>query len=449
VHNRLSGLSKSGPQDLSPSCTPKLYAIVDYPDPYVQPLIIKALSSQLQGLSLELISSSSQLPSPKSPLLQFTAYESLDFEHALEHPKSSLICAYVIRKALIRKHYLSNTISGWLVKHPNSSLRRHFKPAVHFELDYAEFLDEALADAWDLNESMQRNETLGGEYERKEWWILKPGMSDGGNGIRLFSSLKQLQDIFQGWEEDTQDEGDIDGIAEETEDLDQSKGHAPASGTMTSQLRHFIVQPYIDPPLLLPTKGNRKFHIRVYVLAVGALKVYVFKEMLALFAAKAYQSPCQLQDEKEIDLSSHLTNTCFQDSSVREESVARFWDLEDVSLDTGWKENIFEQICECTGEVFEAAAREQMVHFQTLPNALELYGADFLVDAGLEVSLLEFNAYPDFKQSGQRFQEQIVGRLFSEVVKTSIQPYFSEQAGGDGLGGGDMVLVKKIDLGRR
>jgi len=434
---------------MSPTSIQTLYAIVDYPDPYVQPLILKALSSQLQGLNLEVIPSSSQLPSPDSPLLQFTAYESLDFEHALEHPKSSLICAYVIRKALIRKHYLSNTISGWLVKHPNSALRRHFKPAVNFELDYAEFLEEALVDAWDLNESMQRNEALGDEHEKKEWWILKPGMSDGGNGIRLFSSLEQLQDVFEEWEKDDEDDFGIDGMAEETEDLDQSERHAPASGTMTSQLRHFIVQPYIDPPVLLPTKGNRKFHIRVYVLAVGALKVYVFKEMLALFAAKAYQSPCQLQDEKEIDLSSHLTNTCFQDASVREESVARFWDLDDASLDSGWKENIFEQICECTGEIFEAAAREQMVHFQTLPNAFEIYGADFLVDAGLEASLLEFNAYPDFKQSGQHFQEQVVGRLFCGVVKTSIQPYFSERAGGDGLGGGDMVLVRDIDLGRR
>jgi tubulin---tyrosine ligase len=440
---------------LATSSTPKLYAIVDYPDPYVQPLIINALSSQLQGLHLELISSIAQLPSPDSPLLQFAAYESVDFEHALHHPKSSLICAYVIRKALIRKHYLSNTVSGWLVKHPDSPLRRHFKPAVNFELDYAEFLDEALVDAWDLNESMQRNERLD-EHEKKEWWILKPGMSDGGNGIRLFSSLKQLQNIFEEWEKDDDDDDDdleIEGKTEngnERENSEESEGHAPAGGTMTSQLRHFIVQPYIDPPLLLPTKGNCKFHIRVYVLAVGALKVYVFKEILALFAAKPYQSPSQLRDEREIDLSSHLTNTCFQDAIVREESVARFWDLDDdATLDAGWKEKIFEQICECAGEIFEAAAREQMVHFQTLPNAFEVYGADFLVDAGLEVSLLEFNAYPDFKQSGQLLQDRVVGRLFSEVVKTSVRPYFSERAGRNCLGGGDMVLVRDVDLGRR
>lgn len=440
-----------GPQSLAPSSTPKLYAIVDYPDPYVQPLVINALKSQLQGLALEIISSIQQLPSLDSPLLQFTAYESLDFEHALEHPRSSLICAYVIRKALIRKHYLSNTVSTWLVKHPHSPLRRSFKPAVNFELDYAEFLDEALVDAWDLNESMRRNEALGMEDEKMEWWILKPGMSDGGNGIRLFSSMEQLQSIFDEWERDEEGSEIEEEEHDEVQSSGEDKGHfsAPHSGTMTSQLRHFIAQPYIDPPLLLPTRGNRKFHIRVYVLVVGALKVYVYKDILALFAAKAYQSPSQLPNGGPIDLSSHLTNTCFQDESVREESVARFWDLEDDTLNPDWREKIFEQICETTGEVFEAAAREQMVHFQTLPNAFEIFGGDFLVDAGSNLSLLEFNVYPDFKQTGRHLQDEVVGVLFCEAVKTAVGPFFSEGAGGDGQGGGEMLLVRNIELGRR
>ena len=42
---------------------------------------------------------------------------------------------------------------------------------------------------------------------------------------------------------------------------------------MTSQLRHFIAQPYIHPPLLLQSKGGRKFHIRAYVLAVGGTTI--------------------------------------------------------------------------------------------------------------------------------------------------------------------------------
>ena len=441
---------------MSPSNPPHFNAIVDYPDPYVQPLIISALESQFRDPIIRLIDSIQQLPCQDSPLLQFRAYESLDFGHALDHPKSSLICAYAIRKALIRKHYLSNTVSTWLVKHPNSPLRRHFKATVNFEIDYAEFLDEALVDAWDLNESMKRNEALGNESEKREWWILKPGMSDGGNGIRLFSSMQQLQSIFEEWEKDEEiSEGDSEVEEQDEDSIVQSSGKRTqhislAAGGMTSQLRHFVAQPYIDQPLLLPTRGNRKFHIRVYVLALGALKVYVYKEMLALFAAKAYQPLSQLQDGRDVDLASHLTNTCFQEGTIREESVARFWDLEDAFLDHDGKEQMFKQICGVTAEVVEAAAREQMVHFQTLPNAFEVFGVDFLADAGSNVWLLEFNAYPDFKQTGQRLQDAIVGGLFQEVMKTAVQPFFDAEAGErNGQGSGDMVFVREIDLGRR
>ena len=91
---------------------------------------------------------------------------------------------------------------------------------------------------------------------------------------------------------------------------------------MTSHLRHFIAQPYIHPPLLLPPElvaalGNRKFHIRTYVLAVGALKVYVYKDMLALFAAKPYIPSRAPDSVPNDDLSAHLTNTCLQSTGER------------------------------------------------------------------------------------------------------------------------------------
>ena len=427
---------------------------MDYPDPYVQPLILRALSSPIFGLSHRLITSVSQLPSPSSPLLQFTSYEALDFDYALQHPATSLVSAYIIRKALIRKHYLSTTISTWIVKHPESLLRNHFKPAVHFELDFAEFLDDALVDAWDLNESFARNESMQDNPQCKEWWILKPGMSDGGNGIRLFSTLEELREIFEEWDIDEEDTDNDLGEAEKVSLCEnvsempegQRDGSEPPDAGMTSQLRHYIAQPYIHPPLLLQSKGSRKFHIRAYVLAVGALKVYVFKEMLALFAAKPYSSPLRNTGDEGIDLAGHLTNTCFQAQSTRDSSVFRFWELEEVTLGSEWKRDVWEQICAVTGEVFEAAAREQVVHFQTLPNAFEIFGVDFLVDAGGNVWLLELNAYPDFKQTGDGLRDTVVGVLFQEVIKTAVKPFFVIPPS---VGGSErMRLVRDINMGR-
>lgn len=416
-----------------------LHAVVDYPDHYVQTLILKALQHGGQ-LPWKLIGSVDQLPSPDALVLQFTAYEALDFDHAMDYPETSLVCSYVIRKALIRKHYLSNTVSTWLVKHPESMLATHFKPCVHFELDFAEFLDEALVDAWDLNESLQKNEN-GEDSSDRDWWILKPGMSDGGNGIRLFSTMDELQAIFEEWE------GVEDSEAENDEELTQSVEGTVGAATMTSQLRHFIAQPYIDPPLLLPSYGNRKFHIRTYVVAVGALKVFVYREMLALFAAKPYQPPAATDRETGMDLTHHLTNTCFQDESTRKTSVHRFWALHEPHLASGWQERLFSQICEVTSEIFEAAAKEQMVHFQAIPNAFEIFGVDFLVDANQDAYLLELNSYPDFKQTGADLQDTVVGSLFEEVLQVVVRPFLAQTQGESCSS--KLQMVKTIDLGRR
>lgn len=466
-----------------------LNALVAYPDDYVQPLILEALES-LPGTSVNHIKSLKQLQSSSDLVLQFSGYEDLDFDHVLEHPKTSLACAYVIRKALIRKHYLSNTISTWLVKHPESPLTRHFKPCVHFELDYAEFLDDALVDAWDLNESMARNEQVSAG-EKKEWWILKPGMSDGGNGIRLFSSLEQLQSIFEEWEEASDSEPESESESEvATTASDTSPSHAQAdtdythrttsATAMTSQLRHFIAQPYIAQPLLLDSHDRRKFHIRTYIVAVGALKVYVYREMLALFAAVPYAEPSSASttDHPEpdtINLAQHLTNTCFQSEDTKSTSVHSFWELEMPTVPTTShgqsptqtpQEKIFSQICNVTSTVFEAAAREQMVHFQTLPNAFEIFGADFLVDDQYNVWLLELNAYPDFKQTGAELKDKIVGGLFRGVVDVAVGAFVrGPSQPNDRVDGSigsdykdrnedkdstrqDMVLVADLHLGR-
>lgn len=409
----------------------------------MQALVEQALTRRIGGVArIQRISDLSELPVPSTPVFQYREYERLDFEHIMSHPSTSLANAYVIRKALIRKHYLSNTVANWISKHPDSILRHHFKRAFDFELDYSEFLDEALLEAYELRESLEKNEER--PDSEKEWWILKPGMSDRGQGIRLFSTEDQLREIFEEWD----DESDVED--ESDSESKPSQNTTPAAhddGVVTSQLRHFMAQPYIDPPLLLPSSSHRKFHIRTYVLATGALKVYVFKEMLALFAAKPYCAPHEEEDEVK-DLARHLTNTCFQEGgSSNEGSVRRFWDLDHhvPGLSADWKEKIFGQICAVTGEVFEAAARGMMVHFQTLPNAFELFGVDFLVDADGNAWLLELNAFPDFAQTGEDLKEVVVGRLFEEAIDVAVKPFFG--LGGDS-GKGDMKLVADLDLGR-
>lgn len=465
-------LAESGLSTLTIAERPstQFYAMINYEDTYVQPLILAALASQLPPDSYTLINNISDLPSAASPLLQIQAYESLSFEQLLDNPTTSLANAYIIRKALIRKHYLSNTAHNWIAKHPGSILATNMKPSCDFELDYAEFLDDALVEAWELQKSFAENE--GKEAANREWWILKPGMSDRGQGIRLFSTEEELQSIFEEWEVDAPDSDDEDEDEERTTDDNVLSGTGKTvkdDYIVTSHLRHFIAQPYIHPPLLLPLEADsapRKFHIRTYVLAVGGLKVYVYKPMLALFAAEAYVAPWETstsshndseEDVMELNLKAHLTNTCLQDGT-RDGAVHAFWslpsDLHSVastissSLPRDWKDSVFKQICEATGSIFEAAARSSSIHFQALPNAFEVFGLDFLVDEKGTAWLLEVNAFPDFGQTGGDLKN-IIGGLWEGVVREVVRDFFGLNDVRKDDGSGDMVMVKDIDLGRR
>src|ERR1700761_513133 len=211
--------------------TRPIYAQIAYEDPYVQPLLLEALKSCLPPTSYELITS---LPTdPNVPLLQILQYESLAFDLALQKPDQVLINAYIIRKALIRKHFLAATIAHWIKKRPDSILARNVKPAYEFELDYAEFLDEALTEAYEMRDSLNRNAKL--SPDQREWWILKPSMSDRGQGIRIFSTDEELTAIFEEWEvvEDSDEEVDSN-----LDDKDDSSQKAHSSHVITSQLRH-------------------------------------------------------------------------------------------------------------------------------------------------------------------------------------------------------------------
>lgn len=450
---------RTRPPPTSTTTPPHFYALIHYDDPYVQPLLLSALSSHFPPSSYTLLppplpsdsddsppSLSTLLPSPASKILQIAPYETIDFAFASSRSSTCLVNSFVIRKALIRKHYLSATVDAWAAKRPGSALPSHVKRAEAFEVDYAEFLDDALVEAWDLQASMARNEERSDDGE-KEWWILKPGMSDRGQGIRLFCGMEGLQGIFDGWERESSDD-------EEDDEEDLEGG----DGIMVSHLRHFVAQPYIHPPLLLDG-DRRKFHVRVYVLAVGSLKVYVYRDMLALFAGKDYVAPGGTEEEEDLD--AHLTNTCLQGAVPgNRDAVRRFWDLDEEGLKPDMAQSVFAQICEVTGELFEAAARTMMVHFQPREGAFEVYGLDFLVDAGGTAWLLEVNAFPDFKQTGEGLAGVVSG-FWEGVVRTAVVPWVMGEeggaaAGGDGGGaaGGeegkeDMVLVREVDLGRR
>lgn len=378
------------------------------PTSYLYPITEKALKSVISDISIVKDPSACK----DGPVVHFGEYEELDFDRLMSDPRY-LACSYIYRKGLIRKHFLANTIAVYTAKTPNSILKQAVPESFNIEVDYAEFLDDALDEVYELRCELEENATRN-ETERKTY-IVKPSMSDRGQGIRLFQTIDGLQAIFDSFEEDETDEE-----LEETDARLSGTGAVRENNIVTSQLRHFIVQDYVQDVLLLPKYDNRKFHIRTYVVVSGAIKVYVYKEMLALFALSPYAAPKE-DDDASIALQGHLTNTCLQGESKDDLSVSLFWNLNGLSQES--KQNIYNELCETTGELFKAAVGGGSIFFQPLPNAFEIYGVDFLVTADEHVRLLEVNAYPDFKQTGDELKGVIDG-LFEEVAQNVVKPFF-------------------------
>ncbi|ODV81705.1 TTL-domain-containing protein [Suhomyces tanzawaensis NRRL Y-17324] len=332
----------------------------------------------------------------KIRVFHYGEYEDLDLDLIGEYPNQYFIPSYIYRKALIRKHFLANTIHHYTVKNPDSVLISAAPESYQLEVDYAEFLDDSLDEAYELRDEINSG---------TKTWILKPSMSDKGQGIRIFKTVEQLQAIFDSFEEEDSDAEDEDDEGDDN------------NGVIVSQLRHFIVQEYRSNPLLLPAYDNKKFHLRTYVVASGDLKVYVYKNILTLFAGSAYVEP--EDKDGEIDMAGHLTNTCLQEEDSP--LVVPWWDLKDDKLTEDQKQRVFEQVCSITGETFKAASSVDKINFQPMDNAIELFGIDYLVNDDLSVTLLEVNSYPDFKQTGDELKG-LIYRLFDEVVDQIVAP---------------------------
>ncbi|KAF5382966.1 hypothetical protein D9757_006393 [Collybiopsis confluens] len=380
-------------------------------------LTAKALSSL--ELSIQIVSASSEKP----PLLQWSSYD--EIEHDFSKLDSVLQSSYIIRKCLIRKHFLSKCLFSYMTKHPNSILKDAWPRTYEIEISFADELDELFADElWELGEQLQNT---------KKWWILKPGMADRGNGIRLFKDRESLEKILEIFEESDGDDED---------QSDSAVGDNTA--VVISQLRHFVIQEYIPDPLLLDPREvpiepdstipdvleGHKFHLRVYCVASGALTLFLCNRILALFSSVPYCPP--RSDDTTLDLAPHLTNTSLQTRRGEEgvrlldelvgchvlssstQSTKRKFTSGDVSA-------IISQISDILVETFKAALENPV-----LPNAFELFGVDFLVadhDDGPQVRLLEINAEPAIELTGPRLA-WILEDLFADIGKVCVQPFF-------------------------
>lgn len=193
-----------------------------------------------------------------------------DFENIVWEPVMAGKCgasSYLVRKGLSRKAQLSLQLRRYCSKNPNSILNKAVPFTVildtwnafeEMKLDFgrgtfASFDDHSITQAplrqrldWCLTDA--RTTVVEDEKFKNATWILKPSVTNKGMDIVV---AKEWEDILTALED-------------------------------ADHIREWVMQRYIERPLLL---GGHKFHLRVYVLCVGALRVFVYDRILMLIAA--------------------------------------------------------------------------------------------------------------------------------------------------------------------
>lgn len=299
-----------------------------------------------------------------------------NFVVPLKHP-NSLINVYPNDDALTRKNCLSRIIEYWVAKRPETILKTHVPITIPLDLDYAEYIEYSLAeaDSYELCQSMEANGDK--EPSARDWWILKPAMTDCGYGIRIFSTMTDLVGYLESVESDERDSPPIDG-----------------NQVPSSLLREFVAQKYLTS---IPLVNGEKFHVRAYVLAIGRLQVFVYQELLALIASEIYRQPWDNPTSR-----SSLTNSSLQPEDIQGDSTRSFWSsIPDDILPGDWKEDVFRQICQISAEIFRAASQAATGGLVLLPGCFELFALDFLIDSRGSVWLLEVNGGPAIPKEGE------------------------------------------------
>ena len=223
-------------------------------------------------------------------------------------------------------------------------------------------------------------------------WIAKPAGKSRGRGIACVTRLEDLRAHVK----------------------------AQATGAMDEQQSRWVVQKYIERPLVI---HRRKFDVRQWVLltSTAPLTVWVYDEPYLRFCAEDYA----LSDVG--NPFRHLSNNsvgkhsdAFSRDALGEGNMWRVETFKKYLLSMGRPESDWDTVI--APQIRSAVVDSLRCAEDTLAprkNTCELFGYDFVVDERMKVWLLEVNSSPSMEHSTP-VTEELCPRAFDDVFKVIV-----------------------------
>ena len=225
-------------------------------------------------------------------------------------------------------------------------------------------------------------------------WIVKPAGSGEGRGINLYSCMRDA--IIGEYPEVSLDE--INGLKIEDATMKKIKK------------RRLVICKYVQKPLLI---DERKFDMRLYVLAVGDGRVYLYKDGIVRIASEKYSESNDTLSNFYI----HITNNTVNNKKnhfVNEKTKRTFGffnnmnlaELEEYLESKSLHFHVFwDRLRSLVSESIKLTLfnpDKADPKFEQYKNrCFEVLGYDVLVDADLNPYLLEVNSMPDLSGVSQ------------------------------------------------
>ena len=242
-------------------------------------------------------------------------------------------------------------------------------------------------------------DTTEDEKRPRNIWIIKPGENTNrGTGITVCSTLDQIKAEISSY----------------------------AICSVTGQKRTFILQKYIENPLLI---NKRKFDIRCYALVTsinGVLQGYFYPEGYLRTSCKEFS----LKDIGNRYI--HLTNDAVQKyaeeygkfeagNKMSYTDLQRYLDTHAGGLSV--QNDIIPQIRRIVKTTFMATFAKLDAAGRQL--SFEILGYDFMVDAASKVWLIEVNTNPCLELSSPLLA-RIIPAMLDNALRIAVDPYFPD-----------------------